>query len=108
MRPRYHYSEALGAKKRADSPTNELCDDSMDAIVLDEDLLSIAREAQKQAKSTFIGDSSDSVALSGGPEIVTIKVHWKPHPLNGHGESTVLTFQIKRVCSFLPPPTETF
>ncbi|KAI0269806.1 hypothetical protein BC834DRAFT_863466 [Gloeopeniophorella convolvens] len=93
MRIRNVVNEALGPKPRADSPTNELYDDSMDTIVLDEDLLSIAREAQKHAKSTF-------PERGGGPENVTIKLHWQPHPLSGHGGPTVLTFQMKRHDTF--------
>jgi hypothetical protein len=86
-----HCSNALGHSPRADSPTNEYIDDSIDTIVLDEDLACIAREVKAQVNR---GDDFES---RGGPEIVTIKVHWQPHPLNPNGRADVWTFKMKRV-----------
>ena len=92
-----HRSSALGNVPRPDSPSNELVDESMDtSIALDEDLASIARDVRAQV------DRGGDVDKRGGPEVVTIKVHWQPHPLNVHGHADVWTFQIKRVLIFLP------
>jgi hypothetical protein len=85
------YSEAFGDSPRPDSPSNEYVDESMDSIVLDEDLASIAREAR--ARVNHGGD----LEKRGGPENVTIKVHWQPHPLNPEGSTDVWTFVTKRV-----------
>ena len=76
---------------RPDSPSNEYVDESMDSIVLDEDLASIAREAR--ARVHHGGD----LEKRGGPENVTIKVHWRPHPLNPCSSNDVWTFVTKRV-----------
>jgi hypothetical protein len=81
----------LGDSPRADSPTNECIDDSVDTIVLDEDLASIAREVKAQVNRGADFESR------GGPEIVTIKVHWLSHPLNPDGRADVWPFQMKRV-----------
>jgi len=92
-----HRSSALGNVPRPDSPSNELVDESVDtSIALDEDLASIARDVRAQV------DRGGDVDKRGGPEVVTIKVHWQPHPLNVHGHADVWTFQIKRVLIFLP------
>ncbi|KAH9080569.1 hypothetical protein EDB83DRAFT_2215545 [Lactarius deliciosus] len=77
---------------RADSPTNDFIDDSVDTIVLDEDLVSIAREVQ--ARVNRRGD----VESGGGPEIVTIKVRWL---LNSDGRADVWTLEMKRVFTTL-------
>jgi hypothetical protein len=90
-----HRSSALGNVPRPDSPSNELVDESMDtSIALDEDLASIARDVRAQV------DRGGEVDIRGGPEVVTIKVHWQPHPQNVHGRADVWTFQIKRVLIF--------
>jgi hypothetical protein len=86
-----HCSNALGHSPRPDSPTNEYIDDSIDTIVLDEDLASIAREVKAHVNR---GGDFES---RGGPEIVTIKVHWQPHPQNAYGRADVWTFEMKRV-----------
>jgi len=85
----------LGNVPRADSPSNEYIDDSMDSIVLDEDLASIAREAR--ARVNHGGD----LEKRGGPENVTIKIHWQPHPLLSPDNSVdVWTFVTKRHDTF--------
>jgi hypothetical protein len=81
----------LGDLPRPDSPPNEYVDESMDSIVLDEDLASIAREARARVK--LGGD----LEKRGGIENVTINVHWQPHPLNSDGSVDVWTFVTKRV-----------
>jgi hypothetical protein len=84
-------SSTLQSSARADSPTNDFIDDSIDTIVLDEDLVSIAR--QVQARVNGRGD----LESGGGPEIVTIKVHWLRHSPNSGGRADVGTFEMKRV-----------
>ncbi|KAH9049940.1 hypothetical protein EDB84DRAFT_1451888 [Lactarius hengduanensis] len=84
-------STTLQDSLRADSPTNDFIDDSVDTIVLDEDLASIAREVQ--ARVNRRGD----VESGGGPEIVTIKVRWL---LNSDGRADVWTLQMKRHDTF--------
>ncbi|KAI9512389.1 hypothetical protein F5148DRAFT_1273703 [Russula earlei] len=80
---------ALGNLPRPDSPSNEHVDDSMDSIVLDEDLASIAREVRAQVND--VGD----LQRGGGPGIVTIKVHWQSHPqnLDGHHDAFHALFE---------------
>ena len=85
---------------RPDSPSNEYIDDSTDSIVLDEDLASIAREAR--ARVNHGGD----LEKRGGPENVTIKVHWQPHPLSSDDSIGVWTFVTKRVLTFFLPSLE--
>ena len=85
---------------RPDSPTNEFIDDSMDSIMLDEDLASIAREAR--ARVNHGGD----LEKRGGPENVTIKVYWQPHPLGPDNNIDVWTFVTKKVLMFLLPSME--
>ncbi|KAH9065443.1 hypothetical protein EDB87DRAFT_1595903 [Lactarius vividus] len=84
-------STTLQDSLRADSPTNDFIDDSIDTIVLDEDLASIAREVQ--ARVNRRGD----IESGGGPEIVTIKVRWL---LNRDGRADVWTLDMKRHDTF--------
>lgn len=88
----------MGNSPRPDSPSNEYIDDSIDAIVLDEDLASIAREVRAEVDLNRGGD----LERRGGPEVVTIKVHWLPHPLNTDGRADDWTFVMKRVLVFPP------
>lgn len=86
-------STALQSSPRAESPTNDFIDDSVDTIVLDEDLAFIAREVQ--ARVNRRGD----VESGGGPEIVTMKVNWlRPQSSDGHVDA--LTFEMKRHDTF--------
>ena len=84
-------STAFENPPRPDSPSNEYVDDSMDSIVLDEDLASIAREARARVHH------GGNLEKRGGPENVTIEVHWRPHPLNPGSSNEVWTFVTKRV-----------
>lgn len=93
-------STTLQRSTRADSPTNDFIDDSIDTIVLDEDLASIAR--QVQARVNRRGD----IESGGGPEIVTIKVNWLPHSLNSDNHADVGTFEMKRVSLIVLLPHE--
>jgi len=87
-------STTLQSSARADSPTNDFIDDSVDTIVLDEDLASIAR--QVQARVNRRGD----LESGGGPETVAIKVHWLRHSLNSDGRTDAGTFEMKRHDTF--------
>jgi hypothetical protein len=92
-------SSTLQSAARADSPTNDFIDDSVDTIVLDEDLVSIVR--QVQARVNGRGD----LESGGGPEIVTIKVHWLRLSQSSGGGADVGTFEMKRVWLIvLSPP----
>jgi hypothetical protein len=62
--------------------------------MLDEELVSIARDVRAQV------NRGGDVGQLGGPEIVTIKVHWLPHPLNVDGHNDIWTFEMKRVLIF--------
>jgi len=91
---RHVIREQLGDLPRADSPSNDYVDESMDSIVLDEDLASIAQEARARVK--LGGD----LEKRGGPENVTINVQWQPHPLNSEGSTEDWTFVTKRHDTF--------
>ena len=91
-------STTLQSSARADSPTNDFVDDSVDTIVLDEDLVSIAR--QVRARVNGRGD----LESGGGPEIVTIKVHWLRHSPSSGGRADVGTFEMKRVLLIVLSP----
>jgi len=87
---------AFAELPRPDSPSNEYVEDStMDSIVLDEDLASIAREARAR-----VHHGGDLEKKRGGPENVTIKVHWLPHPLNPGSSNDVWSFVTKRHDTF--------
>ncbi|KAI0051098.1 hypothetical protein FA95DRAFT_1580837 [Auriscalpium vulgare] len=83
--------QALEVVPRAPSPTFGLPDDSAD-IVLDPELASIARDARKHAQH----DVAQSADTGGGPEDVTIKVTWRPHPQNAEGKTESWAFRMKR------------
>ena len=69
----------------------------MDSFALDEDLASIAREAR--ARVNHGGD----LEKRGGPENVTIKIHWQPHPQSPDNSMDVWTFVTKRVLTVFYP-----
>ncbi|EPQ51043.1 hypothetical protein GLOTRDRAFT_81649 [Gloeophyllum trabeum ATCC 11539] len=73
--------------------------DSADTVTLDPELMAIAREVESQAKS-FVKDASIDQELGGGPEVVTIRVRWQPHPEDDAGRSELWTFKMKRHDTF--------
>lgn len=88
-------------KARAGSPSIEDDDDS-DDIELDPELARIAQQVQIEAARHSslhpLGSRSPSpVNAGGGPEVVGIKVRWKPHPLDPNGKKSVWAFEMKRV-----------
>ena len=75
-----------------------MADDSMDTIILDPELASIAQRVQTNSS---LRDGTPSGDL-GGPPDVQMKVIWKPHPLNTQGVSDSWDFTQKRVCMLRP------
>jgi hypothetical protein len=90
--------QTLDQARRPVSPTL-IADDSTDTIVLDPELVQIAQEVRTQASQ-----KSFTSEISGGPEHVTIKVNWRPHPLNEAGRTSIWGFKMKRVCHPESPP----
>ncbi|KAI0693218.1 hypothetical protein BC835DRAFT_1306833 [Cytidiella melzeri] len=90
----------LGENARAASPTF-IGDDSLDNLELDPELAKIAMEAQRQT-SAHPGNSRSASPeqAGGGPETVALKVRWKKHPLNPHGQGGIWAFQMRRHDSF--------
>ncbi|KIK91591.1 hypothetical protein PAXRUDRAFT_13704 [Paxillus rubicundulus Ve08.2h10] len=86
--------QALAIEPRAPSPTH-FADDSIDTIVLDPELAKIAEAVRKQALNSQL-----DMEQVGGPEIVTIKVRWRPHPLNSSAEKHVWVFKMQRYDTF--------
>jgi len=91
--------------EREPSPSLEF-DDTRDSIALDPELARIAQEVKAQVRRQASAAPEESrgttpaVDIGGGPEIVAIKVKWKPHPLNENGRAESLGFQMKRHDSF--------
>jgi hypothetical protein len=87
--------QTLNSGPRASSPTWLTADDSNDSINLDPELAQIARDIRTApattTTTTTIGESG------GGPEVVTVKVKWQPHPLDDAARPMVWGFKIKRV-----------
>ena len=85
----------VGIQPRAPSPIEGM-DDSMDTIILDPELASIARRVHRETELRGGTPGDDQ----GGPERVQIKVLWKPHPLNPEGKSETWGIEQKRVRTF--------
>ncbi|TFY70973.1 hypothetical protein EVG20_g2036 [Dentipellis fragilis] len=82
-----------------ESPTDSTFDDSTDTITLDE----LQTIALSRKQSSFTSDESTKGTMldrGGGPEIVTIKVTWRPHPLDTAARAQVWGFKMKRHDSF--------
>ncbi|KAI9058136.1 hypothetical protein FKP32DRAFT_1669077 [Trametes sanguinea] len=82
----------VGEVGRSASPTFDVVDDSVDTIVLDPELASIA----KRVKAEVGRQGGTPVPEGGGPEIVTLKIIWKPHPLNPNGRPEVWAMKQRR------------
>lgn len=67
----------------------------MDNITLDPELAKIANEIRAAPAPSHMESEG------GGPEVVTIKVKWQPHPLADAAKPTVCAYKMKRVCFFL-------
>lgn len=59
---------------------------------MDEEFAAIAKRIKSQAS---IGVPTPE--LTGGPEVVAIKVRWKPHPENPAGQTKDIGYTMKRV-----------
>jgi len=57
----------------------------------------LARIAEEVRKRTLVAKSGPE--QGGGPEVVTIKVRWLPHPLDEVGAKRFWGFKINRVSS---------
>ncbi len=86
-------SQVVGIVPRAPSPT-DFADDSVDTIVLDDEMASIARRVKLDMTR-----QGSPVREGGGPETVKLKVFWKPHPLNPSGHADIWAMVQKRVCT---------
>ncbi|TFK52234.1 hypothetical protein OE88DRAFT_1657374 [Heliocybe sulcata] len=73
--------------------------DSTATIVLNPELLQIAKEVRTQT-SSFVRDPSLDPELGGGPETVIISVKWQPHPEDESGRSQLWKFKVKRHDTF--------
>lgn len=91
---RYLVRQALAVEPRAPSPTF-LADDSIDNIVLNPELVEIAEAVKKQAAQL-----KTDAEQTGGPEMVTLKVNWIPHPLNAAAQKQTWTREMKRHDAF--------
>ncbi|KZP18892.1 hypothetical protein FIBSPDRAFT_863245 [Athelia psychrophila] len=89
--------QALDSAPRAASPTYR-ADDSLDNITLDPELALIAKAIRNAPKATTSG--SNVVSQGGGPERVTVKVKWRPHPLDDSAKVTTSETELKRHSSF--------
>lgn len=64
-----------------------------DNITLDPELAKIAREIRTAPTTT----AAWGEGTGGGPEVVTVKVKWQPHPLDDAARPEVWEFKMKRV-----------
>src|ERR1700722_10716880 len=85
--------QTLAGAHRPPSPTLVL-DDEPDPILLEPELVKIAQAIRSDSSKSLVPESSD---LNGGPEVVAIKMRWRPHPLNVTARSQVWEFQMNRV-----------
>ncbi|EIM85993.1 uncharacterized protein STEHIDRAFT_157519 [Stereum hirsutum FP-91666 SS1] len=93
--------QTLEPTPRAPSPGNFSFDDSTDTIVLDPEFASIASAVKKQSQRSFEGGQNSHKSdanndRGGGPETVTIRVKWRPHPLHTGEKPEVFPFTMKR------------
>lgn len=91
---KYLVRQALAVEPRAPSPTF-LPDESFDNIVLNPELAKIVEEVKKQAAQQKV-----DAEQTGGPEMVTLKVNWIPHPLNVAAPKPTWTREMKRHDAF--------
>jgi len=85
--------QTLDSAPRAPSPTWQ-ADDSIENINLDPELAKIAREIRTAPTSVGIDEGG------GGPEVVTVKVRWHPHPLDDAARPEIWGFKMKRKDNF--------
>jgi hypothetical protein len=86
--------QALAKPLRAPSPT-PIISDPVDAIPLDPELAQIAKAIRNEpSRSNSITVDPSEI---NGPEVVTIKVKWHPHPLNLAARPFIWGFKIRRV-----------
>jgi hypothetical protein len=90
------FRQTLDSAPRPPSPVAG--DEYTDAISPDlaPELAKIARAVRTNASQQ--SSSSKRIPETSGPENVTIKVKWQPHPLNESARTRVWGFKMKRVC----------
>ncbi|KAG1745872.1 uncharacterized protein EDB91DRAFT_1119188 [Suillus paluster] len=86
--------QALAVAPRAPSPI-QFADDPTDTSDLNPELAKIAEEVRRRAVET-----KNIPEQGGGPELVIIKVRWRPHPRNPAGAKDVWNFKMKRHDTF--------
>ncbi|KAH8085410.1 hypothetical protein BXZ70DRAFT_956978 [Cristinia sonorae] len=92
--------DIITIEARPPSPTS-LVDDSADNLDLDPELALVRRQVKSGHHAHTPGASrGNTPARDGGPETVTIRVKWKPHPLNEAGRPQEWDFRMKRHESF--------
>ncbi|VDC00738.1 unnamed protein product [Peniophora sp. CBMAI 1063] len=89
---------ALADTVRAPSPTADDWEgeQSQDTIVLDPELAAI----QERVRSSQFLQGERSNGRGGGPEIVMLKVKWKPHPQDPDGEEDTVQYKYRRRDNF--------
>ncbi|EIW59359.1 uncharacterized protein TRAVEDRAFT_166699 [Trametes versicolor FP-101664 SS1] len=97
QRARDTVNQVVGILPRPPSPT-DFADESVDTIVLDDEMASIARRVQLDMKR----QEGTPVREGGGPETVKLKIIWKPHPLNPNGRADIWAMVQKRHDNFHP------
>ncbi|OAX42140.1 hypothetical protein K503DRAFT_683951, partial [Rhizopogon vinicolor AM-OR11-026] len=86
--------QALAFAPRTPSPVQST-DDSTDITDLNPELAKIAERVRGRGSAAKHGPEQ-----GGGPEVVTIKVRWLPHPLNEAGTKHIWRFNMKRHDTF--------
>ncbi|KZT09216.1 uncharacterized protein LAESUDRAFT_647021 [Laetiporus sulphureus 93-53] len=91
--------EIMGFAPRPVSPAYDADEDELvDNVELDPELAVIAQEIQRQASQ--LGWDETPVIEGGGPEKVSIKVRWVPHPQDTSRKSELFEYVLKRHDTF--------
>lgn len=88
-----HSRQTLESAPRAASPTYQAGDDSVGDLALDPELLKI----QQAIRTGPQLNRSTSGGHGGGPEVVTIKIKWLPHPKDDSPQPKVWGYTMNRV-----------
>ncbi|KAI0373662.1 hypothetical protein BV20DRAFT_1041718 [Pilatotrama ljubarskyi] len=77
QRARDAINQIVGDVVREPSPT-DFADESVDTVVLDDELAAIARRVREEARR----HEGTPIPEGGGPETVKLRIVWTPHPLD--------------------------
>ncbi|KAI0357533.1 hypothetical protein OH77DRAFT_1422395 [Trametes cingulata] len=91
QRAREAVHQLVGDLVREASPI-DFADESVDTVVLDDELAAIARRVKEEARR----HGGTPVPEGGGPETVKLRIVWTPHPLNPEGRQEVWAMKQKR------------